>query len=792
MASGRSLCVQCTYIAFVGQCVGALGGDGISSRTLARPHCGGELCVCALIPFIDTQWRRDQDNDLVFSMFFTLMSPFTYNIALALIVACIRRRRLVLLDRSGVVTFVTKAQFGIRFIAMVLVIVAVLCWLFLLIQPTDTSNEQGANVSAVLFIGLMGSILLFSPVLSLAYFTLSSKPLGRRSLWAIGFISIASVGVYTAIGILDMWGSGYPWVASDLFLLIGSAIFYVGSCLACCGLMRLQGFRIVRRDQIGQVIEVGNPIDVGGVLLRTLGLGGRFAFTVVRQLRRPWVAAPLLAMLGWLIYDWFLFDGRIRISKETTYVTEPLTADGEVDFVGAINQRLRDGVKPEENAAVELLRILGPSILPPEDVKRYCELLGIAPIPPDGHFLQIAIDWRSVPENRDERNWTSQHIYSHAWSADEAPTAAQWITDNQLLLQRVRDASRKPKCYWPVIQDRYETNVNGNLRFAHPLLLITKMLVAEGFFELGRGNWHAALENVGAIGRLGQLLMNNGTHNDWWYGGLCVGGTMRLQEALIEQIPDAELNEFIALSSELHLAPIVSAYDACGYSSRLLTLDTFVKAKRGDLQGLDEHPFEWSDQSAEDWHENRLLTRLSRSSDWNDALKVGNQWFDEVDSAMSLPDRNSRMRQMASIEARFISKDFEFRKQMTLSHWIVSNRIWTRHTRGRGLAIPLIGFVSPHWYELGIQELALQSFRDLNELSLACEAYRAEQGRYPIELSELCPAFLREIPLDRFNNQPYVYRQTASGYVLYGVGRDRADNGGDTRRDIVFKIDRSK
>ena len=47
------------------------------------------------------------------------------------------------------------------------------------------------------------------------------------------------------------------------------------------------------------------------------------------------------------------------ISKETTYITEPLRSDGTPDYVAALNQRLSKGVTPENNAAVLFWKAAG-------------------------------------------------------------------------------------------------------------------------------------------------------------------------------------------------------------------------------------------------------------------------------------------------------------------------------------------------------------------------------------------------------------------------------------------------
>src|SRR5262245_43901123 len=51
--------------------------------------------------------------------------------------------------------------------------------------------------------------------------------------------------------------------------------------------------------------------------------------------------------------------GKFSISKETTYVTGPLDKDGYIDYAAALNERLGQGVTPENNANVLLWRAMG-------------------------------------------------------------------------------------------------------------------------------------------------------------------------------------------------------------------------------------------------------------------------------------------------------------------------------------------------------------------------------------------------------------------------------------------------
>ena len=53
-----------------------------------------------------------------------------------------------------------------------------------------------------------------------------------------------------------------------------------------------------------------------------------------------------------------------RISKETTYITEPLKADGYPNYVAVLNRQYSEGVSPDNNAAVLLWQAIGPNIGP--------------------------------------------------------------------------------------------------------------------------------------------------------------------------------------------------------------------------------------------------------------------------------------------------------------------------------------------------------------------------------------------------------------------------------------------
>jgi hypothetical protein len=75
------------------------------------------------------------------------------------------------------------------------------------------------------------------------------------------------------------------------------------------------------------------------------------------------------------------------ISKDTTYVTEPLAEDGYVNCVTALNAICSKGAAPENNAVVLLLEAVGPEGIWKDGRARCFSMLGIEPLPVKGDYL---------------------------------------------------------------------------------------------------------------------------------------------------------------------------------------------------------------------------------------------------------------------------------------------------------------------------------------------------------------------------------------------------------------------
>jgi hypothetical protein len=64
--------------------------------------------------------------------------------------------------------------------------------------------------------------------------------------------------------------------------------------------------------------------------------------------------------------------------------------------------------------------------------------------------------------------------------------------------------------------------------------------------------------------------------------------------------------------------------------------------------------------------------------------------------------------------------------------------------------------------------------------SIALKRYQLQHGKYPGQLADLKPQYLHELPMDVMDGKALRYRpKDEGGFLLYSVGEDGQDNGGD-------------
>jgi hypothetical protein len=77
----------------------------------------------------------------------------------------------------------------------------------------------------------------------------------------------------------------------------------------------------------------------------------------------------------------------------------------------------------------------------------------------------------------------------------------------------------------------------------------------------------------------------------------------------------------------------------------------------------------------------------------------------------------------------------------------------------------------------------IEAIRSIAVTAIALKRYQLGHGELPRTLAALVPAYLSSMPLDPVVGQPLRYRLNSDGtFVLYSIGLDGVDEGGDAAR----------
>jgi hypothetical protein len=138
----------------------------------------------------------------------------------------------------------------------------------------------------------------------------------------------------------------------------------------------------------------------------------------------------------------------------------PVDPKNFVDYEKVLNERLSEGVTPQTNANVLIVRALGPK---PEGGKghppEYFKRLGIDPLPDKGDyfigFTEFAKQELKPSPDDLRRLWDQQsRITKRPWAAKDFPHFAAWLEANEKPLALVIEGVKRPRYYDPVIAPR--------------------------------------------------------------------------------------------------------------------------------------------------------------------------------------------------------------------------------------------------------------------------------------------------------------------------------------------------
>jgi hypothetical protein len=479
----------------------------------------------------------------------------------------------------------------------------------------------------------------------------------------------------------------------------------------------------------------------------------------------------------------------ITLSKKTTVLMAPLDVEGNVDYLAALNDRVSQGVTPENNAAVLLVRAWGAKEFEPRERLRFYRLLGIEP-PPDGarflsEFPTVVV--KELGRSPTKPEWADFDRARHeAWLSNSMPLVHTWLKANAGPLDLVVAATRRSQCYLPLVEPPGAGLQGMPLPGADASRAAARLLLARAMLRLGEGKTKEAEEDLLACHRLGRL-----------YGRTPFAMPVLAAIAIDSMACQGDM-QLIAcgnLSAERALAyqealrklpPQPAMVDVIDRGERYIFLDTVSQLARlgAAHAGVAAPP---RGQFAD------LLKALPHGPalNWDDALVFGNEHFDKVVAAARKPTLAERKAAFAKLDQENRALAAEVKGDALGASFLFSA---LRKDLGRRLAKSLTMLLLPAEETCFEAEGRSQAREALEQVAFALAAYRADHHAFPASLNELPPKYLAHLPQDPFSAQPLHYQKQAAGFLLYSVGPNGVDDGGRTHDsqprgdDVVFRV----
>jgi hypothetical protein len=263
----------------------------------------------------------------------------------------------------------------------------------------------------------------------------------------------------------------------------------------------------------------------------------------------------------------------ITISPETTYITEPLLPDGRVDYYGAINRRLSQGVTPENNIAAGIFSLIpgereSPLLLYKDEIpstaldevnnyrQRYWQHLGfdsppgieslqfLSPRVNEGEELEYLLKFftpeeiigrlydHQKPKDNDvnpleflqdaQKNdeWMLRQAInldwydatSRLWTEKDYPLLADWFPTMNDMERQLIEVSKRPKFYNAIIgslSDEETFLYSTLLPYVQASREVARFMAIRGNWYFTHGEYDKAFECAFASLRVGRALRSN-------------------------------------------------------------------------------------------------------------------------------------------------------------------------------------------------------------------------------------------------------------------------------------------
>lgn len=515
-----------------------------------------------------------------------------------------------------------------------------------------------------------------------------------------------------------------------------------------------------------------------------------------RRLKPKWViigsvVTPILGLVGWILFQ-FLPGPAIVVSKETTFITEPLADDELPDYEAYFLEIGFEGVTPENNAAVLLWKVLWPGDLDPRYHGLMCRALGMeipkeeeALVPVyDDRVLETIASWiaenTQMPQDVHPDDWEEFVRYEAAesvvdeagrapWTDEDIPILATWVEQNHAALELLIEATQRKRFYSPppnYLDGSREGIIATLLPMAQSTRTGTRALKVRAMWFLGKGMPEAAWKDLQVSLQLAQFNAQ-GNHLVQHLVAIALEGATLPQVVQILNHKGTSETLTVEILSHLQRLPrFPNMAETIDHGERISSVEAtigFATGRSNAMNSIGE-------------------SLMGGSADFNSVLRKINEHFDRLVDAGRIPSRTDRCESIVEIDKQMMNLGSNYKNPAQFLGAFLS-----RSKRSDMIANVFLALLTPALEVAFEAQDRADAYRDLMIVATALAVYRARHGDYPEQLDQLSPEILDSVPPDIFSEEPFIYQpQPDGGYLLYSVFVNGIDDGGtDLGGEIV-------
>jgi len=492
-----------------------------------------------------------------------------------------------------------------------------------------------------------------------------------------------------------------------------------------------------------------------------------------------------------------------RISKETTYITEPLTSDGLVDYAGYLNQTMSQGITPENNAAVMYWKAIGNSkeVLDiPEYYTKLVEALGTDPFQSGGPYLMSyrqsyeKTNGERIPIGADKIWDEFNATQESAWKSNEYPNVKTWIDENDKPLDIAIAATKMPSYYRPLIQlEEGELLIAALLPDVQRHREIARCFKARAMLALGEGRPEDAIRDLLALHRLARHSALGSTIIEMLVGiaieSIAVQGDEQL--ASDTNVTAQQLKNYQQQLSQLSK---LNDFERGLLSERLTNLDA-VQSLCTQSQKGESDPGDVFEMIGVDTSHllGKFMAKLFQSGvDWNQVFIGINEFHDQTIASLGQGTYAQQRQGLRNL----IDTLNEDREAISSPSAMALSVFSNPEQRGQNMKIILLSLLAPALEQAHEAVMRGEAKTELAKVGIALASHQKKEAQLPKSLEVLVPNYLTELPTDPYTGNSFVYRIDDEGAMIYSLGKNLKDDKGSPidddyeNHDHVFRVKR--